>query len=64
MVNSLVAENIDLKSRISAIERKFGDMEKTVQGMPKMQIDGTRNFQLGIPFSHESSIDPACLLIS
>ena len=64
MVNSLVTENMDLESRISAIERKFGDMEKTVQEMRKAQIDGTRYFQLGIPFSHESSIDPACLLIS
>ena len=47
MVNGLVAENMDLKSRISAIERKFGDMEKTVQEMRKAQIDGTRTFNLG-----------------
>jgi hypothetical protein len=64
MVNSLVTENMDLESRISAIERKFGDMEKTIQEMRKTKIDSTRFFQLGIPFSRESSIDLAWSLIS
>jgi len=30
MVDSLVTENMDLKSRISTIEREFWDMEKAV----------------------------------
>jgi integrase/recombinase XerD len=35
MVNSLVSENIDLKGRISAVERKLGDIERHVQEMRK-----------------------------
>lgn len=35
MVNSLVTENMDLKSRIQAVERKLGDIEKHVSEIHK-----------------------------
>jgi predicted nuclease with TOPRIM domain len=35
MVNSLVTENMDLKNRIQAVERKFSDIEKTIQDLKK-----------------------------
>lgn len=35
MVNSLETENTDLKARIQAVERKFKDIEKTVQALKK-----------------------------
>ena len=35
MVNSLVTENMDLKSGIQAVERKLGDIEKHIQEMRK-----------------------------
>jgi site-specific recombinase XerD len=35
MVNSLVTENMDLKNRIQAVERKFSDIEKKIQDLKK-----------------------------
>jgi len=35
MVNSLVTENMDLKNRVQSVERKFSDIEKTIQDLKK-----------------------------
>jgi hypothetical protein len=35
LANSLVTKNMDLKSRVQAVERKFSDIEKSIQDLKK-----------------------------